>query len=46
MLHAEVEELQKTLGISYKDVAHCLFMTEIEWVKKADLAAAGFSALG
>ncbi len=45
MLHAEVEELQKTLGISYKDAAHRLFMTEIERVKKADSAAAGFSAL-
>jgi hypothetical protein len=45
MLHAEVEALQKTLGISYKDVAHRLFMTEIEQVKKADSAAKGFSAL-
>ena len=45
MLHAEVEALQKTLGISYKDAAHRLFMTEIERVKKADSAAKGYSAL-
>lgn len=45
MLHAEVEALQKTFGISYKDAAHRLFMTEIERVKKADSAAKGFSAL-
>ena len=45
MLHAEVEALQQTLGISYKDAAHRLFMTEIERVKKADSAAKGFSAL-
>ena len=45
MLHAEVEALQKSLRISYKDAAHHLFMTEIERVKKADSAAKGFSAL-
>jgi len=45
MLHAEVEALQKTLGISYKDAAHHLFMTEIEQVKKANSVAKGFSAL-
>jgi len=45
MLHAEVKALQKTLGISYKDAAHRLFMTEIERVKKADSAEKGFSAL-
>ena len=45
MLHAEVEALQKSLGISYKDAAHCLFMTEIEQVKKADSAAKGFSVV-
>ena len=45
MLHAEVRALQDTLGISYKDAVHRLFMAEIERVKKADSAAKGFSAL-
>ena len=45
MLHAEIKALQSTLGISYKDAAHRLFMAETERVKKADLAAKAFSAL-
>jgi hypothetical protein len=45
MLHAEVKALQATLGISYKDAVHRLFMAEMEWVKKADSAAKAFSAL-
>jgi hypothetical protein len=45
MLHAEVKALQDTLGISYRDASHRLFMTEIERVKKADSAAKAFSAL-
>lgn len=45
MLHAEVKALQATLGISYKDAAHRLFMAETERVMKADSAAKAFSAL-
>lgn len=45
LLHAEVKALQATLGISYKDAAHRLFMAETERVKKADSAAKGFSAI-
>jgi hypothetical protein len=45
MLHAEVKALQDTLGISYKDVAHRLFLAEVEQVKKADLAAKSFAAI-
>ena len=45
LLHAEVEALQTTLEISYKDAAHRLFMAKVEWVQKADLAAKAFGAL-
>jgi len=45
LLHAEVEALQTTLGISYKDAAHRLFMAEVERVQKADSAAKAFGAL-
>jgi hypothetical protein len=45
LLHAEVEALQKTLGISYKDAAHRLFMAEVERVQKADSAAKAFGEL-
>ncbi len=45
LLHAKVEALQKTLGISYKDAAHRLFMAEVEQVQKADSAAKAFGAL-
>jgi hypothetical protein len=37
--------LQETLGISYKDAAHRLFMVEVERVKKADAAAKAFAAV-
>ena len=37
--------MQDTLGISYKDAAHRLFLAEAERVKKADSAAKAFSAL-
>ena len=45
MLHAEVLALQKKLGISYKDAAHRLYMSEVERIKKADLATKSFAAL-
>ncbi len=45
LLHAEVKVLQATLCISYKDVAHWLFLAEVEWVKKADSAAKLFAAI-
>ena len=35
--------MQETLGISYKDAAHRLFM--VERIKKADLAAKNFGAV-
>jgi hypothetical protein len=34
--------LQETLGISYKDAAHQLFMAEVEQIKKADSSAKSF----
>jgi hypothetical protein len=40
-----VKALQDTLGISYKDATHRLFLTEVEHVKKSDLAAKLFSAI-
>ncbi len=45
LLHAEVKALQATLGISYKDVAHWLFLAEVERVKKPDSAAKSFAAI-
>jgi len=45
LLYAEVEALQTTLGIGYKDAAHRLFMAEVERVQKADSAAKAFGAL-
>ena len=45
LLHAEVKALQGTLGISYKDAAHRLFMAEVERVKKADSASQSFAAI-
>jgi hypothetical protein len=45
LLHAEVKALQKTLGISYKDAAHRLFLAEVERVKKADSARKSFAAI-
>jgi hypothetical protein len=40
-----VKALQDTLGISYKDAAHRLFMAEAERVKKADSAEKSFAAI-
>jgi hypothetical protein len=40
-LHAEVKALQETLGISYKDAAHRLYMAEVAKMKtekQAELA--------
>ena len=37
--------MQNTLGISYKDAAHRLFMAEVERIKKADSAAKNFGAV-
>ena len=45
LLHAEVKALQKTLGISYKDAAHRLFLAEVERVKKAESATKSFAAI-
>jgi hypothetical protein len=45
MLHVEVKALQETLGISYKDAAHRLFLAEGERVMKADSSANAYSAL-
>jgi hypothetical protein len=40
-----VKALQTTLGISYKDAAHRLFMAEVERVKKAESARKSFAAI-
>ena len=40
-----MKALQKTLGISYKDAAHRLFLAEVERVKKADVAERSFAAI-
>jgi hypothetical protein len=45
LLHAEVKALQKTLGISYKDAAHRLFLTEVERVKQTDSSSKAFAAI-
>jgi len=45
LLHAEVKTLQETLGISYKDAAHRLFLAEVERVKKANSAEKSFAAI-
>ena len=45
LLHAKVKALQETLGISYKDAAHRLFMAEVERIKKADSAANSFKMI-
>ena len=44
-MNEDIKALQNTLGISYKDAAHRLFMAKIERVKKADSAANAFSAI-
>ena len=40
-----MKTLQETLGISYKDAAHRLFLAEVEQVKKADSAEKSFAAI-
>lgn len=40
-----MKALQHTLGISYKDAAHRLFLAEVERVKKADSAEKSFAAI-
>ena len=45
LLHAEIKALQETLGISYKDAAHRLFLAEVERVKKAESAERSFAAI-
>lgn len=45
-MHAEVKSLQQTLGISYKDAAHRLFMAEVERLKVVDSASNRFRDLG
>jgi hypothetical protein len=45
LLHAEVKALQTTLGISYMDAAHRLFLAEVERVKKAESARKSFVAI-
>ena len=45
MLHAEVKALQETLGLSYKDAIHHLYMAEVERLNKADAAGKLFAAI-
>lgn len=40
-----MKALQDTLGISYKDAAHRLFMAEVERVKTSDSAEKSFGAI-
>ena len=35
LLHAEIKALQRSLGISYKDAAHRLYMAEIAKLNKS-----------
>jgi hypothetical protein len=46
MLHAEVLALQETLGISYKDASHRLYIAELEKLKVADEKYKAFKNLG
>ena len=46
MLHAEVLALQETLGISYKDASHRLYLAELEKLKVADEKYKAFKNLG
>jgi hypothetical protein len=45
LVHAEINALKETFGISYKDAAHRLFLTEVERVQKADSAAKAFAVI-
>ncbi|KAF8816599.1 hypothetical protein BYT27DRAFT_7207022 [Phlegmacium glaucopus] len=44
-LHAEVKALQATLGLSYKDAAHHLYMTEVEKMKLEKQAELAFTKI-
>ena len=46
MLHVEVLALQETLGISYKDASHCLYLAKLEKLKVADEKYKAFKNLG
>ena len=46
MLHAEVLALQESLGISYKDASHRLYLAELEKLKVADEKYKAFKNLG
>ena len=45
LLHAEVKALQESLGLSYKDAAHRLFLAEVERIKKSESAEKSFAAI-
>ena len=44
-LYAEVMSLCETLGISYKDACHCLYMAECDKLKTDDQTQKAFSIL-
>jgi len=44
-VHAEVLALQQTLGISYKDASHRLYIAEVEKLKVADEKYKAFDSL-
>ena len=45
-LHAEIVALRDSLGITYKDASHRLYMTEWEKVKTDERTNKAFSILG
>ena len=44
-LHAKVLALQKTLGLSYKDATHRLYMSEVEKMKAEKQAGYSFTKI-
>ena len=44
-LHAEVLALQKTLGLSYKDAVHRLYMSEVEKMKAEKQSGHSFAKI-
>lgn len=44
-LHAEIKALQETLGISYKDATHRLYMTEVEKMKIEKMKEVSFAKI-
>ena len=44
-MHAEVIALQKTLGLSYKDAAHRLYMAEVEKMKAEKQSGNGYTKM-